>query len=211
MSWRDLLYLVRRNLLRMKIRVAMTSIGVLIGTAAIILLVSLGAGLQRFALNDLGSIGELTEMTVFSASQFQGLGVDVQSSGESTVLNDETLRDLADLPGVVAVTPLLRASGELRVNRLTGFANIVGIEPRVIDDLGFEFQEGIGRLGQWQSAMTADWSNGPSVCGWLASWPNRGERKTPAIISRRTTSWICRPGSAANDQTYARRAMTRRW
>lgn len=151
MSWRDLLYLVRRNLLRMKIRVAMTSIGVLIGTAAIILLVSLGAGLQRFALNDLGSIGELTEMTVFSASQFQGLGVDVQSSGETTVLNDETLRDLTDLPGVVAVTPLLRTSGELRVNRLSGFANIIGIEPRVIDDLGFEFQEGIGRLGQWQT------------------------------------------------------------
>ena len=61
MSWRNLFYLIQRNLVRMKIRLAMTAIGVLIGTAAAILLVSLGIGLQRFALQDIRSIGELTE------------------------------------------------------------------------------------------------------------------------------------------------------
>jgi putative ABC transport system permease protein len=151
MNWRDLLYLVRRNLVRMKIRVAMTSIGVLIGTAAIILLVSLGTGLQRFALNDLGAIGELTEITVFSARQFQGIGVGAQTDLENAVLDDSALEEIRELPGVVAVTPILRASGELRINRLTGHAGIIGIEPRVIDDLAYEFQEGVGRLGQWQT------------------------------------------------------------
>lgn len=151
MSWRDLPYLVRRNLVRMKIRVAMTAVGVLIGTAAIILLVSLGAGLQRFAVNDLGAIGELTEITVFSARQLQGLGVGAQGSQEDVVLDDSALEEIRELPGVVAVTPILRASGQLRINRLTGYAGIIGIEPRVIDDLGFEFQEGVGRLGHWQT------------------------------------------------------------
>ncbi len=68
MTWRDLLTLIRKNLWRMKLRVMMTAIGVLIGTTAIILLVSLGAGLQDIALQDLGDIGDLTLITVYSTS-----------------------------------------------------------------------------------------------------------------------------------------------
>src|SRR5690606_26592134 len=60
MNWRDLFHLVRRNLMRMKLRVAMTAMGVLIGTAAIILVISLGIGLQRANAESLSSLGELT-------------------------------------------------------------------------------------------------------------------------------------------------------
>ena len=42
MTIRDLLRLVLSNLKRMKARVAMTAIGVIIGTAAVIVLVSVG-------------------------------------------------------------------------------------------------------------------------------------------------------------------------
>ena len=103
MSWRNLLYLVGRNLRRMKLRVAMTSIGVLIGTSAIILLVSLGAGLQRLAHQDLASMGELTEIQVISGSQ---AGFVMASSGQEVArLNDQALREFRDLPGVTAVVP----------------------------------------------------------------------------------------------------------
>jgi len=52
LSFRDLFHLVISNLLRMKARVAMTATGVVIGTAAVIVLVSLAAGLQRSATQD---------------------------------------------------------------------------------------------------------------------------------------------------------------
>jgi putative ABC transport system permease protein len=154
LSWRDLLYLIRRNLTRMKMRVAMTATGVVIGTTAVILLVSLGIGLQRFALQDIGSIGELTEINVFSPA---GMGGFIMSSSgaqrEQTVLNDRTLNSFRDLPGVVAVTPMvnLRANASLRLNQYTAYASIVGLDPREIKNLGFETSSGMARLGKWQA------------------------------------------------------------
>lgn len=152
MSLRDLLYLIRRNLARMKVRVAMTAIGVLIGTAAVILLVSLGIGLQRFALQDLGSVGELTEINVYSARGMGSLMVAGGGRQTEAILNSRTLDSFSELPGVVTVTPLadLRAPGRLRLNRLEGYSSIRGIEPRSIEALNFKTAQGIARLGNWQ-------------------------------------------------------------
>ena len=61
---RDLLALVLSNLRRIKARVAMTAIGVIIGTAAVVVLVSLGAGLQKQATESLFSMGSLDELIV---------------------------------------------------------------------------------------------------------------------------------------------------
>jgi hypothetical protein len=57
---RDLLGLVWSNLLRRKARVAMTAVGVVIGTAAVIVLISLGSGLQHSYAESLSSMGDLT-------------------------------------------------------------------------------------------------------------------------------------------------------
>ena len=158
MPWRDLLYLVRRNLQRMKLRVAMTAIGVLIGTAAIILLVSLGAGLQRAALQSVGSIGELTQLTVYSPAALGGLASgNAAPSQEQAILNDRTLNNFRKLPGVVAVTPMvsLRVPAMLRLNRLSSYANITGIEPNALGSLDFQMESGMARLGKWQVIIGA--------------------------------------------------------
>ena len=61
----DLLGLIGSNLARRKGRVALTTIGVIIGTAAVVLLVSLGVGLQQNAESQLGGIGDLTRIVVY--------------------------------------------------------------------------------------------------------------------------------------------------
>ncbi len=158
MRWKDLLYLVRRNLTRMKLRVVMTSSGVLIGTAAIILLVSLAAGLQRSALKDLGSMGgELTEITVYSPSSFGPVVSDAAAGQQQAKLDDAVLERFKKLPGVAAVTPLmnLRTGAMLQLNRLQGYASITGIEPRTLSVLNFKMDSGTARLGQWQVIIGA--------------------------------------------------------
>ncbi|MBK9208168.1 MAG: ABC transporter permease [Anaerolineales bacterium] len=60
MKFFDLLRLVLGNLSRRKARVALTAIGVVIGTAAVVILVSLGIGLQKSATDQLYGIGDLT-------------------------------------------------------------------------------------------------------------------------------------------------------
>ncbi len=150
MTWRDLFYLVRRNLLRMKLRVAMTATGVLIGTAAVILVVSLGIGLQRVNEESMSSFGELTEINVYPPTELAMFGV-VTGSSEAR-LDAQTIDEFRDLPGVAAVTPVLRlrGSGELQFKRLSSYPNIIGIDPQAVHTMDFKMQSGSSRLGQWQ-------------------------------------------------------------
>ena len=63
----DLLRLIFGNLSRRKARVALTAIGVVIGTAAVVILVSLAIGLQKNANEQLYGIGDLTQIQVSPA------------------------------------------------------------------------------------------------------------------------------------------------
>jgi putative ABC transport system permease protein len=151
MAVRDLIRLVLTNLRRMKARVAMTATGVVIGTAAVVVLVSLAAGLQRTATEDLGSIGDLTRITVFPGSFLRSFG-GTQTQTDEGVLDDRALDEFRDLPGVTAVTPWVSLSGGamLRLNRLTAGARLVGLDPRAVDHLAFDLASGMDRLGRWQ-------------------------------------------------------------
>ena len=64
MRFIDLLRLIFGNLSRRKARVALTAIGVVIGTAAVVILVSLAIGLQKNANEQLYGIGDLTQIQV---------------------------------------------------------------------------------------------------------------------------------------------------
>jgi putative ABC transport system permease protein len=143
-------------MLRRKARVAMTAIGVVIGTAAVIVLVSLGAGLQRTTQEDLGSIGELTEINVYSRASIRSLNGPTSTSEEAK-LDAPMLEELRELPGVVAVTPIesLRGSGVLRLNRLEAQAQIVGIDPSQVEQLNLELESGTARLTHWQALAGA--------------------------------------------------------
>jgi len=146
LSFRDLLHLVISNLGRMRARVAMTAIGVIIGTAAVVVLISLAAGLQRSVTQDLGSIGELTQITVYSWRESI-------RAGEEVMLNDRALAKFRKLPGVVAVTPRepMMGAGMLRLNRLVGDVQIMGIDPTQVGRLDFVLASGTDRLGRWQA------------------------------------------------------------
>ncbi|MEM7331171.1 MAG: ABC transporter permease, partial [Chloroflexota bacterium] len=143
MSILELTRLIRSNLLRMKFRVLMTSAGVFIGTTAVVLLLSLGAGLQRSVIDSFGNIGDLTTLTVSSRSDIFG-GQPGLAASDDPVLNDAAIRDFANIPGVTAASPQLRlqANAELKLNRATAFSNIVGIDTSQVRTFDFEMESG---------------------------------------------------------------------
>jgi len=61
----DFISLIIDNLSRRKGRVLLTAIGVVIGTAAVVTLVSLGVGLQQSATSQLWGINDLTSIEVY--------------------------------------------------------------------------------------------------------------------------------------------------
>ena len=148
MGFFDLLTLILDNLGRRKARVALTAIGVIIGTAAVVVLVSLAIGLQRNATQQLYGIGDLTQIQVFPTYGEAGPGMmGGGSSGmpaTTTLITNDSLAELAAIPGVVAVIPrdYIQGPGIMQYNRMETYANIVGIGTQDVGTMGVEAQAG---------------------------------------------------------------------
>jgi putative ABC transport system permease protein len=149
MSLFDLLSLIWSNLTRRKGRVALTAIGVIIGTAAVILLVSLGVGLQRNAESQLGGIGDLTKIIVYpSYAEFSGPIGPGGPPQPQAPLSPAVLADIAAIPGVTAVMPqdYFQAGMTMRLGRLEGGGSILGIGTDDLTNLGVQAVQGTAQL-----------------------------------------------------------------
>jgi len=143
MKLRDLLKLVLSNLNRMKGRVIMTAIGVVIGTSAILVLVSLGIGLQRQAVENIYG-GGLTEIRVRGEMGPPAETVTSRNSADRLRLDDKTLEEFEEIPGVVSVTPLEHCTvgGEIEYGKLRGYVYITGVPHGALQDLDLEPESG---------------------------------------------------------------------
>lgn len=145
MNFFDLLTLIGSNLSRRKGRVALTTIGVIIGTAAVVLLVSLGVGLQQNAEAQLGGIGDLTRIMVYP-----GMGegaVEIGPGGvpgQTVPINQAAIDTIAAIPGVAAVIPqdYLQSWAIIRVGRLEGGGQIIGVGTEDMSQLGVTAAQG---------------------------------------------------------------------
>jgi putative ABC transport system permease protein len=155
MRFIDLFSLITYNLSRRKGRVALTAIGVVIGTAAVVLLVALATGLQRNATNQFAGVADLTLITVQPKWEEMMVmdksgGVGISGSGTSTMkqLTNSALQELRDLPGVEAVMPRdsLRAMGVLKYGRLENYAYIFSVDAPDLSVLGYELANPEGSL-----------------------------------------------------------------
>src|SRR4030095_10306068 len=97
-------------------RVALTAICVVIGTAAVVILVSLAIGLQKNANEQLYGIGDLTQIQVMPAYEMMeggGGGMIVQAGGgknggqpqPARLLTNSALDELRAIAGVGSVIP----------------------------------------------------------------------------------------------------------
>ncbi|MBI1276678.1 MAG: FtsX-like permease family protein [Anaerolineaceae bacterium] len=117
------------NLLRARSRLMMTAGGVMIGTAAVVLLIALTIGLQTAAESSIGNSASITQITL--ASSFR-------RDSTSPTLDMDAVEELAAIPNVAAVIPELSLSGfvEIRAGDLRGSAQIYGIYPGTVPYLG---------------------------------------------------------------------------
>ena len=92
----DLLRLSTDNLRRRKGRTALTIIGVVVGTCAIVVMISLGIATNVNNEAMLASWGDLTQIQIYNYAY---------GATETPALNDEMLNQIRSLDHVVAVTP----------------------------------------------------------------------------------------------------------
>lgn len=151
----DLISLILDNLGRRKARVALTAVGVIIGTAAVVVLVSLAIGLQRNATQQLGGIGDLTQIQVMpnfgggpggpmAVQAVGGKGMAGGPSPEQKLITEQTLSELAALPNVEAVIPrdYLQASAMVQYNRLESYVGLTGVGVHDLSVMGLQSRSG---------------------------------------------------------------------
>jgi putative ABC transport system permease protein len=157
----DLIRLVINNLNRRKARVGLTAIGVVIGTAAVVILVSLAIGLQMNANEQLYGIGNLSQINVMPSygggEGGGGGGPKVMVSGGSgggssdmLMLTNNALKDLQAIPGVTAVIPREYLSANMMVGfkKLIGYSNMFGVATDDLSVLGLQADQGVTTLSR---------------------------------------------------------------
>lgn len=146
----DLVNLIFYNLNRRKGRVVLTAIGVVIGTAAVVVLISLANGLQRSATSQLGGMNDLTAIQVYPRYEDMGPVMSIGGSGAPQVklITENIIKDIESIEGVSAVIPkdYLRTMSIIRYGRLENYAGIMGVGAKDVADLGFQVRSGTGIL-----------------------------------------------------------------
>ncbi len=163
MYFSDWLRTVWANLNRMRGRVALTAFGVVIGTMAVMVLGSLGAGLQRSATGSLGDIADLKRIEVTGAMMGQMAG-SVAPSGKSSsspnkqppALTNAALDEFRAIPGVAAVIPIEEApEAGLIYGQIGGWGQIIGGTSEMLEQLGLKAEVGSTRLARGQMIVGA--------------------------------------------------------
>ena len=108
MRYFDLLRMSASNLLRRKLRTVLTVLGVIIGTASIVVMVSLGLGLRKSSLAQIEEYGGLTTINVNNYSWYNSnSGSDDE---EPKRIDDAVVEEIAGIPHVELASPILNIS-----------------------------------------------------------------------------------------------------
>jgi len=132
MTFHDLLSQAVRNLLRRRTRTFLTVLGVVIGTASIIVMMSLGLGMNRGMVEMYEGYGSLTTIEVYPFS----------SDGNTMDLTDQALESLRRVGHVTGASPVLSVQAEAKSGSAQASLSIYGVNREYLEQIPL----GQGRL-----------------------------------------------------------------
>ncbi len=138
MKYFDLLRMSASNLLRRKLRTALTVLGVVIGTASIVVMVSLGLGLRKSSLAQIEQYGGLTTINVNNYSWYS----DSSSDEEPKRIDDAVVAEMAQIPHVEVASPLLNISVIAKQGVYEGWFQIQGMNQDALQKMDIDIAEG---------------------------------------------------------------------
>jgi len=146
MKANDLVELAGRNLRESGFRNALTTLGIAVGVAALVAMLSLGAGLQGLVTSRFDRSGLFNTIGVFTARDFRGMDRNERRSGimDTNVkpLDAAARKEIAALPDVVEVYPEIRLLTDVSFSSRTLFTSVSGLSPSAKQNEAFEKMHG---------------------------------------------------------------------
>ena len=160
MKTRDLTELAFRNLREAILRNSLTTLGVAVGVASLVAMLSLGVGLQTLASQRLTRSGLFDAVFVTSARNFRGEGpgrppraaaAPAQAPKEAKLLDDDVIQQIQKLPNVTEVYPQIRFVTDVRFADHNYTTSVLGMPDSSRTGGAFE-----GMIGKYFSSPTAE-------------------------------------------------------
>jgi len=120
MKTRDLTELASRNLRESVLRNSLTTLGIGVGVASLVALLSLGVGLQQLVNKSVARAGLFDTVSVRPRQNFPGAGGPRATRNASDlqpprILDDAARQEISALPNVLEVNPEVRFTAEARI------------------------------------------------------------------------------------------------
>ncbi|HTA59765.1 MAG TPA: FtsX-like permease family protein [Candidatus Baltobacteraceae bacterium] len=154
MKPRDLTDLALRNLRESILRNALTTLGVAVGVASLVAMLSLGVGLQQLAAKRLSQSGLFDTIIVTPKNAFRGMGRpqrEPESDKPPRILDDAARKEMESLPNVIEVYPQVRFFTEIRFNNKPYATVVAGMPDSSKNSGSFD-----GMQGNFFSSATAN-------------------------------------------------------
>ncbi|MBR6014771.1 MAG: ABC transporter permease, partial [Firmicutes bacterium] len=138
MNVRDLIGLCVKNLLRRRTRSILAIIGVVVGTCAVVLMLSVGFGLTASYQAQIESYGNLHMINMYNYGGGGGMG----SQSQKGVINDKTLAEIEKIEGVTAAAPIVSMDMTFGADKYVMSVQVKGIDPTVLEKFKYKLQDG---------------------------------------------------------------------
>lgn len=181
MSTRDLFLMALRNLWKRKLRTALTVLGVVIGTASIVVMVSIGIGMNRGFAQQLESWGSLQVINVYPSGGmvYDDATGNMKQEKKANELNAQAVERFRQMESVEAVSPVIQEYLYFSVGKYVAEASVMGIEPDTMAALGYSVEEGRPLEAGDQKALV--FGGGVEFYDPKLSWEMRYAADPPAV------------------------------
>ena len=154
MKPRDLTDLALRNLREAILRNVLTTLGVAVGVASLVAMLSLGVGLQQLASRRLSQSGLFDTIFVTPKNSFRGVGRarrEMEPDKPPRPLDEVARKEFEKLPNVIEVFPQIRFFTEVRFNNKPYATVVAGLPESSRNSGAFD-----GMQGNFFSSPTAE-------------------------------------------------------
>ena len=124
MRFLDILHLAGSAILAHRVRSLLTGLGVAVGIASVVLLTAIGAGVQRFVIDEFTQFG--TNLIAISPGKTETFGISGALISNVRPLSLDDAEALRELPQVRAVVPFVQGNAEVEAAGLSRRTSVFG-------------------------------------------------------------------------------------
>ncbi len=138
----DLIRMAFKNLFRSKVRTILTVLGIVIGTTAIIIMISLGIAINVAYMEQMSKMGSMNVITIHPNYDKIETRRSRNDDWVEPTISQEELDQIAQIPNVEAVTPFYQTNVKMEIGKYLAHVNVIGIDPSAMPALEYKISEG---------------------------------------------------------------------